>query len=149
MDPLPIGEAARLLGMNTSALRYYEQRGLVHPDRNAGTRMYSQQDLRRLAFIKVFHHLGLSLSTAKAILDSPSPEWRVEAKAQLDELAELIRQAKAAQQFLTHATQCPAEHPVEECPVMVSGLDRHLAGTPFDEIAAEHLSGEAAAPAAD
>jgi DNA-binding transcriptional MerR regulator len=132
METLSIGEAAQLLGMNTSALRYYEERGLVHPDRRAGTRVYSQQDLRRLAFVQLFNQLGLPLSTAKAILDSPSQEWRNEAKAQLDELAELIRQAKAAQEFLTHAVKCPAEHPVDECPTMTSGLDQRLtdAATP-------------------
>lgn len=126
METLSIGAAAKLLGVNTSALRYYEERGLVHPDRKAGTRVYAQQDLRRLAFVQLFNQLGLPLSTAKAILDSPSPEWRNEAKAQLDELAELIRQAKAAQEFLTHAVNCPADHPVQECPVMMTGLDERL-----------------------
>ena len=140
MDPLPIGDAARLLGLNTSALRYYEQRGLVNPERKGGTRVYAQRDLRRLAFIQVVHRLGLPLDTAKAILDSPSPEWRNDAKAQIDGLAELIRQAKAAQYFLAHAANCPAEHPVEECPTMVSNLDRHLAGTPLEDITAEHLN---------
>jgi DNA-binding transcriptional MerR regulator len=148
METLPIGEAARLLGVNTSALRFYEERGLVRPGRKAGTRVYNQEDLRRLAFIRITHRLGLNLTTAKAILDSPSPEWRHEAKAQLDELTELISRAKAAQYFLTHAVNCPAEHPVAECPVMTSNLDRHLAGTSFEEIAAEHLTGEAP-PATD
>lgn len=138
MDPLPIGDAARLLGVNTSALRYYEQRGLVHPERKAGTRVYSKQDLRRLAFIQIAHRLGLRLDTAKAILDDPSAEWRTQAKEQLDELAELIRQAQAAQHFLSHAANCPAEHPVQECPYLMSSLDRHLAGTPLEELAEEY-----------
>ena len=128
METLPIGEAARLLGVNTSALRYYEERGLVHPERRAGIRVYSRRDLRRLAFVQLFHQLGLRLSTAKAILDDPSPDWRNEAKAQLDELAELIRQAQAAHEFLTHAAKCPAEHPVDECPTMMAGLDERLTG---------------------
>ena len=148
MEAIPIGDAARLLGANTSALRYYEQRGLVHPARQAGRRVYSQEDLRRLAFIQITHRLGLSLNTAAAILDSPSPEWRDEARAQLTELADLIRQAQAAQYFLTHAVNCPTEHPVRECPNLVSNLDRRLAGIPFEDIAAEHLT-HAAAPAAE
>jgi len=37
-----IGDAAQLLGLNTSALRYYEDRGLVTPERRAGKRMYSR-----------------------------------------------------------------------------------------------------------
>ena len=142
MDFLPIGDAARVLGVNASALRYYEQRGLVHPRRQGGRRVYSQQDLRRLAFIQFTHRLGLSLNTAAAILDSPSPEWRDQAKAQVDSLAELIRRAQAAQYFLSHAANCPAEHPVAECPIILSNLDRHLAGTPLEDIAAEHLNYE-------
>lgn len=128
METLQIGEAAKLLGVNTSALRYYEERDLVHPERRAGTRVYSRQDLRRLAFVQLFHQLGLPLNTAKAILDAPSAEWRNDAKAQVEELTELIRQAEAAREFLTHAAKCPAEHPVEECPTMTSGLDDRLTG---------------------
>ncbi|WP_232004746.1 MerR family transcriptional regulator [Mycobacterium sp. ACS1612] len=36
MDQMTIGEAAQLLGLNTSALRYYEDRGLVTPGRRGG-----------------------------------------------------------------------------------------------------------------
>ena len=53
MQLVPIGEAARRLGVNTSALRYYEERGLVTPARRAGRRVYGPGDLRRLAFIQV------------------------------------------------------------------------------------------------
>jgi hypothetical protein len=33
---------------------------------------------------------------------------------------------------------CPAEHPVEECPHMIGILDRRLAGVSFETLAAEH-----------
>ena len=36
---MTIGEAAQMLTLNTSALRYYEDRGLVTPDRRGGKRM--------------------------------------------------------------------------------------------------------------
>jgi DNA-binding transcriptional MerR regulator len=137
VDLVPIGEAARTLGVNTSALRYYEERGLVRPARRGGQRMFSREDLRRLAFVQIVHGLGLELSTAAAVLDGPSEQWRERARAQLDALTELINQAQLAQRFLTHAVNCPAEHPVAECPRMIEGLDRRIAGVPVEELAAE------------
>ena len=53
MELVPIGEAARMLKVNASALRYYEERGLVKPAcRVNGRRMYGRAELRRLAFEK-------------------------------------------------------------------------------------------------
>ena len=137
MDPVPIGEAARKLGVNTSALRYYEERGLVRPQRVGGQRVFSRDDLRRLAFVRIVHRLGLELSTAAAVLDTPSDRWREVVREQITRLDELISQAQAAQRFLTRAANCPAEHPVGQCPHMTSGLDRWLAGVPYEELAAE------------
>ena len=60
MDVIPIGEAAARLGLTASALRYYDERGLVCPQvRRGGRRMYGPEELRRLAFIKLAHRLGL------------------------------------------------------------------------------------------
>lgn len=52
--------AARRLGMRTSALRYYEQRGLVRPaGRARGQRVYGRPELRRLAFVQIAQRLGI------------------------------------------------------------------------------------------
>jgi DNA-binding transcriptional MerR regulator len=138
MDLVPIGEAARLLGVNTSALRYYEDRELVRPERRGGQRMYSREDLRRLAFIQITHRLGLGLRTAGAVLDEPGAEWRRLAKEQVTRLTELIEQAQVAQRFLAHALDCPAEHPVRECPHLIGILDRRIDGVSLERLAAEH-----------
>jgi hypothetical protein len=54
MDLIPIGQAADRLGLSPSALRHYDERGLVSPfSRHAGRRMYGPEVLRRLAFIKI------------------------------------------------------------------------------------------------
>lgn len=139
MDPIPIGEAAARLNMSPSALRYYDERGLVCPqERRAGKRMYGPEELRRLAFIKIFHSLGVSLDTAAAVLDAPSPQWRDIVRAQLSELDKVIAQAQGAQQFLTHALHCPTDHPARECPTMMTALDRLVDGMTVDQLAAEH-----------
>lgn len=140
MDPIPIGEAAARLDMTSSALRYYDERGLVRPqERRAGKRMYGTEELRRLAFIKIFHQLGVSLDTAAAVLDAPSPQWRDIVREQIAQLEEVIAQAQGAQLFLTHALHCPTDHPARECPTMTGALDRLVNGMTVDQLAAEHV----------
>lgn len=139
MDLIPIGEAARKLGINASALRYYEERGLVRPAaRHGGRRMYGPEELRRLAFIQIGQGLGLGLDAASAVLDQPGEQWRAVVRDQIARLEEIIARAKGAQDFLQHALNCPADHPVRECPYMIETLDRMLAGVTFAQLAAEH-----------
>ncbi|MGH3901917.1 MAG: MerR family transcriptional regulator [Pseudonocardiaceae bacterium] len=122
-----------------SALRYYDQRGLVSPPtRQAGRRMYGPEELRRLAFLKIAHELGLPLDTAAAILDAPGPQWRQTVRQQIAELDKMIAQAQGAQSFLTHALNCPTHHPAHDCATMISTLDRLVAGTTVGQLAAEH-----------
>jgi len=138
MDLIPIGEAAARLGLAPSALRYYDERGLVRPRRHGGRRMYSPEELRRLAFIKIFQQLGIGLDTAAAILDAPDPEWREAVARQIAHLDEVIARARGAQRFLAHALDCPAEHPVRDCPTMTAALDRLVGGASIDRLVAEH-----------
>lgn len=139
MDLIPIGEAAARLQMRTSALRYYDERGLVRPHlRRAGRRMYGPEELRRLAFLKIVHQLGLPLDTAAAVLDGPADDWREAVQAQIAELDEVIERARGAQRFLTHALHCPTEHPARDCATMTGALDRLIEGTSVAELAAEH-----------
>jgi MerR family redox-sensitive transcriptional activator SoxR len=61
-DTLPIGEVARRSGVAASALRYYEDRGLIGSERTfGGTRVYPRAVLRRVAFIVFAQRVGLSL----------------------------------------------------------------------------------------
>ena len=61
-DVLTIGEAAKRSGIASSALRFYEERGLIQSVRNrSGHRRYSRGVLRRVAFIVFAQRIGLSL----------------------------------------------------------------------------------------
>lgn len=141
MEAIPIGEAAARLQMTPSALRYYDERGLVRPaSRRAGKRMYGSDELRRLAFLKVVHRLGVPLDIAAAVLDAPSEQWRDSIRGQLADLDRVIAQARAAQQFLTHALNCPTDHPVRECVTLTGALDRLVGGMSVEELAAEQTS---------
>jgi DNA-binding transcriptional MerR regulator len=137
MELMTIGVAAQTLGLNTSALRYYEDRGLVTPERRGGKRMYAREQLRRLAFIQVMQRLGIKLDAASAVLDEPSDRWRDVVREQITAIDELIARANGARDFLAHALACPSDHPVEECPHMIDVLDKRLGGVTLEEIAAE------------
>lgn len=61
-EPLTIGEVAARSGVATSALRYYEDRGLIHSERTgAKHRRYHRAVVRRVAFIVFAQRVGLSL----------------------------------------------------------------------------------------
>jgi DNA-binding transcriptional MerR regulator len=137
MELVTIGEAAQVLALNTSALRYYEDRGLVTPERRGGKRMYSREHLRRLAFIQLMQRLGIRLDAASALLDEPSDQWRDVVREQIAAIDELIAKANGARDFLEHALACPADHPVDECPHMIEVLDKRLDGLTIEELAAE------------
>ncbi|MCQ4082461.1 redox-sensitive transcriptional activator SoxR [Streptomyces sp. RB6PN25] len=68
-DRLTIGELATRSGLAPSALRYYEELGLIHAERTAGgQRRYPRATLRRVAFIRAAQQVGLSLEEARAAL---------------------------------------------------------------------------------
>jgi DNA-binding transcriptional MerR regulator len=148
MTLIPIGQAAAQLGLSTSALRYYDDRGLVSAPRQRGQRMYGRDELRRLAFIKIAHHLGVPLQTAAAVLDTPGRTWRPIVAEQIAELNRIIAQAQLAQDFLTHALNCPADHPARQCPNMTAALDGLVNGTTIDQLAA-HSSSRAASTSSE
>lgn len=127
-----------MLGVNTSALRYYEERGLVTPiTRRGGRRMYGREQLRRLAFVQLLQRLGISLDAAYAVLEEPRGRWRAVVREQIVALEDLIARAEGGRDFLAHALGCPTEHPVRECPHMIAVLDRGLSGTTIEQLAAE------------
>lgn len=61
-DLLTIGEISRRSGVASSALRFYEQKGLIRSERSGrGHRRYPRAVLRRIAFIVFAQKIGLSL----------------------------------------------------------------------------------------
>jgi MerR family transcriptional regulator, redox-sensitive transcriptional activator SoxR len=68
-EQLSIGEVARRSGVASSALRFYEQRGLIASERaGSGHRRYRRPVLRRIAFIVFAQRIGLTLDEIAAEL---------------------------------------------------------------------------------
>lgn len=59
---LAIGDLAARTGLSVSAIRFYEEKGLITPHRNAGGhRRYMRSDIRRLSFVQITQKLGFSI----------------------------------------------------------------------------------------
>ncbi len=66
---LSIGDVATRTGLAVSAIRFYEERGLVTPDRNAGgQRRFERADIRRLSFVQIAQQLGFSIQQIADVL---------------------------------------------------------------------------------
>jgi MerR family redox-sensitive transcriptional activator SoxR len=73
-DLLSLTEIARRSGFAASALRYYEDQGLIDATRSpGGRRQYQRSMLRRLAFIRAASNIGLSLTEIRDELDHLPP----------------------------------------------------------------------------
>ena len=68
---IKIGELAHLAEMSPRTIRYYQEIGLLHPSRRVegGKRVFTENDLQRLKFIKRLKHLGLTLSEMHELAD--------------------------------------------------------------------------------
>lgn len=73
-DRYTISQLAQTAGVPTTTVRYYERVGLVEPeDRSAGNyRLYSEESLRKLKFIRAAQAIGFTLDDVKALLSTLS-----------------------------------------------------------------------------
>ncbi len=129
--PLTIGAVADRAGITTSAVRYYERRGLLLADeRRSGQRRYRDETLRRLVFIGMLQDAGLSLDEIAGILEAPDvATWKAIARTRLEALDEEIERLEAAREYLNGALLCRYDHPATDCRVMGFEIDRRLAET--------------------
>lgn len=68
--PMRIGDVAHQLGLNPKTIRYYEDIGVLPPAErtDAGHRVYGDEDVERLGFIRAAQRLGFSLDEIREIL---------------------------------------------------------------------------------
>jgi DNA-binding transcriptional MerR regulator len=108
---MQIGELARQTGIAASALRYYEDLGLLPtPSRRSGRRVYADAALDRIAFIQFARACGFRLDEIAVLLgngrDKVSARWRKLAVSKLAELDALIANAQGMKQYLAQAMAC-------------------------------------------
>jgi MerR family redox-sensitive transcriptional activator SoxR len=133
---LTIGELARRAGVAASALRYYEEVGLLPaPVRVSGQRRYPESAVELVGIVLLLRDVGFSLAEQKALLASRAvapDEWRQLARRKLGRLDEQIANAQTAREAVAHALRCPYED-ILQCPNFRGLTAARLAGRPLHE----------------
>ncbi len=127
MRRLTRGELAKQSGVNSATIRYYENIGLLpEPLRsNTNYRLYPNQSINRIRFIKQAKELGFSLKEIKELLDlSVTPEattWDVRNRAteKISDIADKIKRLREMKKSLEVLVEsCCNETSASECPIL-------------------------------
>lgn len=115
-----IGDIARQCSLRASAIRYYEDEGLLPaPPRKSGRRVYGADAIRRIAFIQFAREAGFTLAEIKILAgagDSARPlsvRMRRLAEKKIEEVDRLVERAKLMKAMLTRALNCQCLDTVE------------------------------------
>ena len=118
---LTIGEVARRAGVRASAIRYYEEAGLLsEPERVGGKRRYDEEVLRRLALIGGAKRAGFTLGEIRTLLHGfpagtgAAERWQALASEKLVEVEEAIAQLWETRELLEEALRCECAS-LDEC----------------------------------
>lgn len=96
-----IGEMAKAFDVTLRTLRFYEDKGLLHPQRDGATRLYTRRDKARLKLILLGRKVGFSLRDVKQMIDlyDPASANTRQLKVALDksekQMARLLKQRVA------------------------------------------------------
>lgn len=131
---LTVGELAARTGVATSALRFYEDRGLIHAARtDSGHRRYPRAMTRRVAFVLFAQRIGLTLEEIRVELEKlPSgraprgEEWARLSSTWAERIAERMAELERLKRGLTDCIGCGC-----------LSLDRCVILNPGDQAAAQ------------
>jgi len=126
--PLTVGEVAARSGVAVTALHFYETKGLIKSQRNAGNqRRYGREVLRRVALIKVAQRLGIPLAqigdALQMLPDNRAPtaaDWKMLSERWRKELDERIEQLLLLRDRLDGCIGCGCLS-MEACPLRNHG----------------------------
>jgi len=127
MVGLTIGKVAERSGVKIDTLLYYERQGVIAPPERNGSnyRVYEQDTVLRVRFVKHAQELGFSLAEIKDLLElrvseeAGCADVRDQALAKAADLEEKIRSLQAMHRALTKlADECTGEGPLSACPVL-------------------------------
>ena len=120
-----IGEVAGRSGIPPKTIRYYEDIGLVRPQRSGnGYRAFRETDLHKLAFLGRARALGFSIEDCRTLLSLYEDESRESAQVKavaeehLTAIDEKIAQLKGMRETLSHLVDaCHGDHR-PDCPIL-------------------------------
>jgi len=131
---LSIGDLSARTGVAVTALRYYDELGLVRPStRESGQRRYPDAAVRAVGVVIFLRDIGFSLAEIAELtaITARTDRWSELVDDKLAEIAEQQHRLAVARTALEHARDCPAEHP-SRCPRFWSIIDARLEGTALE-----------------
>jgi len=131
MERLTAGQLAKKADVNVETIRYYERRHILpRPTRTrTGYRIYPEEAVQRIRFVKRAQELGFSLKEVQELLGlratpgTTSGEIRKRAEAKIADIERKIQDLKVMHWNLTRLMNaCPGCGPLSECPIL-EGLE--------------------------
>jgi MerR family Zn(II)-responsive transcriptional regulator of zntA len=125
-----IGKVAALADVSADTLRYYEKEGLIAPASRtaAGYRLYNDEGLRRIRFIKHAQHCGFTLSDIQELLTLKHTEsaccedvrsLAIEKKLRIEHKLKALRVMSRALDDLIQSCE-GGEQATDDCPILAT-----------------------------
>ncbi len=127
MDKFTISKLAESCDVKNDTVRYYERSGLIQPigHTKAGYRLYNQESIRKLKFIKKAQSLGFKLEEIKVLLYFDHSDKATAndvlnlTKNKVLEIRQRDKELKSILKILEQLVDlCPGEGPTSECPIL-------------------------------
>ena len=127
MDKLTIGKLAKQADIGIETVRFYERQGLIDPPlrTDSNYRIYPQEEVTRLKFIKRAKMLGFTLKEIKELLALRHDPHAIKADVKnrtlvkIEDVTRKIRDLTRINEALEHLyNACDGHGPLDECPIL-------------------------------
>lgn len=129
MAELTIGKVAKSAGLGIETVRFYEREGLITPlaRSESNYRLYAEDGVVRLRFIKRAKALGFTLREIKELLslrfdpDATKGDVKEQVEEKIDDIKQRIRDLKKIQKTLESLdSRCDGHGSIDECPILAA-----------------------------
>ena len=127
MNGLTIGKLAKQAGLGIETIRFYERQGLIDPPprTDSNYRIYPEEEVSRLKFIKRSKDLGFTLREIKELFElqhdphATKADIKERTVEKIEDIKKKVRDLTRIQEALEHlAGSCDGHGPLSECPIL-------------------------------
>jgi Cu(I)-responsive transcriptional regulator len=127
MNGLTIGRLAKQAGLGIETVRFYERQGLIAPPprTDSNYRIYPEEEISRLKFIKRAKDLGFTLKEIKELFHlqhdphATKADVKKRTMEKIEDIKKRVQDLSKIQAALEHlAEACDGHGPMSECPIM-------------------------------
>ncbi|MEN8232823.1 MAG: MerR family transcriptional regulator [Thermodesulfobacteriota bacterium] len=127
MNGLTIGKLAKQAGLGIETVRFYERQGLIEPPprTDSNYRIYPEEEVSRLKFIKRAKDLGFTLKEIKELFvlqhdpHATKADIKKRTVEKIEDIKKKVQDLTRIQEVLEHlAGTCEGHGPISECPIL-------------------------------